>query len=756
MSIIVDQKNRVITLQTRTTSYQMKADELNTLYHTYYGKKIGGTDMSYQICCADRGFSGNPYELGATNKRYSLDVLPQEYSCFGTGDYRITALRVRNADGSQAAQLRYTGHRILYGKYSLEGLPAVYAGNNEAQTLIVCLEDPSSQLRVELQYGILEDLDVITRAVRITNGGGSPVVLQKAASISLDWQFGRYDWITFQGRHAMERNLERNAIHHGAQAIGSVRGTSSHHYNPFSILCDPSATETSGDCFGFSFLYSGEFLMEAELDQVGQTRLVCGIHPDDFAWTLEPGESFQTPEVMMSYSAEGFGLLSRNFHQTIREHICRGEWKHKRRPVLINNWEATYFDFTGDKLVSIARDAHDLGVELFVMDDGWFGKRNDDNSGLGDWYPNEKKLGCTLKELGDRICATGMKFGIWFEPECVSEDSDLYREHPDWAVQIPNRKPNLARNQLVLDFSRRDVQDYIIHQMSAILSDAPISYVKWDFNRSICDKFSSQLTPERQGEFVHRYVLGLYRVLENLTQAFPHILFEGCSGGGGRFDAGMLYYTPQIWCSDNTDAVNRLDIQYGTSFGYPVSAMGAHVSAVPNHQTGRVTPLQTRGTVAMSGTFGYELDVTKVTEEGKKEIREQIACFHRFYDLIQYGDYYRLTGAKDPCVAWEFAAPDGSEALVSTVAARVEGNAPPAHIQVLGLREDARYQVKLVMTESVPVPLIQQELDQWVQRNSGISGAALRYGGLTLPMVWREYQAWQIHITQCSDGSVEV
>lgn len=731
--------NDLITLHTRNSSYQMKVDRLGTLLHTYYGSRIDETDMSYQISYTDCGFSGNPYEVGKTDRSYSLDVLPQEYSCFGTGDFRTSALRVQNSDGSQAAQLRVVGFEILPGKYSLNGLPAVYAQTDEAETLAVRLRDGSSGIEVELLYGVLPELDIITRTARITNRGEGTVVLQKAASMNIDWQYGEYDWVTFHGRHVKERNFQRSALQHGIQSIGSVRGASSHHYNPFSILCEENTGETSGSCWGFSFLYSGEFLMEAERDQSGQVRLVCGIHPDNFAWNLAPGESFETPEAMMAYSGEGFGKLSRCFHKAVREHVCRGEWKNKRRPVLINNWEATYFNFTGDKLVSLAEEAAGLGIELFVMDDGWFGKRDGDNSGLGDWKPNEKKLGCTLKELGERINATGMRFGIWFEPECISEDSDLYRAHPEWAVSVPGRKPSLARNQLVLDFSRKDVQDYIIGQMSAVLGDAPVSYVKWDFNRSICDKFSNALDAAHQGEFAHRFVLGLYRVLEELTGRFPHVLFEGCSGGGGRFDAGMLYYTPQIWCSDNTDAICRLDIQYGTSFGYPVSTMGAHVSAVPNHQTGRVTPLDTRGCVAMAGTFGYELDITKLSDEEKAGIREQIAAFKKFYDLIQYGDYYRLLSPDSGCSVWECVNPNGSEALISAVYNHTEPNYSLPCVKVQGLQDGEVYDVKLL---GPGMPWWRAKA--W--EDKVLSGAALRNGGLPIPSAWRDYQGWQIHI----------
>ena len=420
MAVYADEKQRTFTLQTKNTTYQMKVDAYGMLLHTYYGEKTDNSDLSYRIPPDDRGFSGYAYETSCADDRLSSDLAPQEYSCFGTGDYRISALRVRNENGSQAVTLCYAGYELSRGKYSIPGLPAVYADETEAETLGILLRDPESGLEVLLQYGVLEELDIITRAVKVVNRTMGKVVLLKAASMCLDWLSGDYEWLTFYGKHAMERTLQRTPIAHGISAIGSVRGASSHHYNPFAVVCEKDTNETKGLCYGVSFVYSGEFLMETEKDQIDQTRLICGIHPDDFAWTLEPGESFDTPEVILSCSSEGFGKLSHNFHQVIREHICRGEWKNKRRPVLINNWEGTYFNFTGDKLVSIAKDAAELGVELFVMDDGWFGKRDDDRSGLGDWFPNEKKLGCSLKELGDRIVGLGMKFGIWFEPECIS------------------------------------------------------------------------------------------------------------------------------------------------------------------------------------------------------------------------------------------------------------------------------------------------------------------------------------------------
>ena len=752
MAIVADAKKGLFTLHTKRSTYQMKADSLGSLLHVYYGGRTDDSDKSYAICMRGRGFSGNPYEMGKERGGYSLDTLPQEYSCYGTGDYRISALKIQNADGSFAASLRYKDYKISAGKYSIPNLPAVYAEEKAADTLEIILEDSVSKVEVHLLYGVLEENDIITRAVKIVNRGDEGITLQKAASMNLDWMYGEYEWTVFHGGHIRERNMQRSKLDHGIHSIGSVRGTSSHHYNPFVIVNNENTDEEKGECYGVSFLYSGEFQMEAEKDQIDQTRLICGIHPDNFAWNLQPGEEFDTPEVMITYSAEGFGALSRNLHKTIRNNICRGEWKEKRRPVLINNWEATYFSFTGEKLVEIAKDAAELGIELFVLDDGWFGKRDDDNSGLGDWFPNEKKLGCTLKELAERIVKCGMQFGLWFEPEAVSEDSELYRKHPDWAVVIPGRRPDLSRNQLILDFSRTDVQDYIIGRMSAIFEETPITYVKWDFNRSICDKYSAALDVRSQGEFAHRYVLGLYRVLETLTVKYPHILFEGCSGCGGRFDAGMLYYTPQIWCSDNTDAIERLTIQYGTSFGYPVSTMGAHVSAVPNHQTGRTTPFSTRSCVAMAGTFGYELDVTKLAEEERDQVREQIGQFKKYYELIQHGEYYRLLPPSDgQCTVWETADPEGGEALISAVYHRVGSNSAPVLVKVRGLKDESRYQVRLEM-DGLPEKYredVRRRLPLCFREGETVTGAALKQMGLVIPDPLEEFGAWQIHISSC-------
>lgn len=720
--------NQIFSLHTKHSTYQMKVDR-DFLIHTYYGPYVGDSDMSYLARCIDRGFSGNPD--GITDKGYSLDTQLLEYPSYGTGDFRNDCLRVAYADGSQVTDLKYVSHEIKEGKYELEGLPAMYQGEENVQTLEVVLQDVYKKLEVILYYGVFENLDVITRACKIVNKGEDKVNLLRAYSMCLDFNNKDMDFVHFYGRHAMERIMERTPLHHGIQSVGSRRGFSSHQHNPFVVLCAHDAGEDHGNCYGASFVYSGNFAAEAEVTQADCTRMTMGIHDAQFQFELQPQESFTAPEVMLSFSSEGLGTLSRNYHKAIRYHICRGKYKTARRPILINNWEATYFNFNTEKLLDIAREAKKLGIEMLVMDDGWFGKREDDVSGLGDWFVNEKKLGGKLKDLVDGVNEIGLKFGIWFEPEMISEDSDLYRAHPDWALKIPGRAPTRGRQQLVLDFSREDVRTYIFDRMCEILESSNIEYVKWDANRHLTDVWSALLPAERQGEVFHRFILGLYDFLEKITQRFPNVLFEGCSGGGGRFDAGMMYYHPQIWCSDDTDAVERLEIQYGTSFAYPVSTMGAHVSVCPNHQTGRSVSMKTRGVVAMSGTFGYELDITKLSEEDKQTVKEQIEAFKKYYDLIQNGDYYRLTddGRKSPFVAWEFVSADKKEALLNVVVLRTKANPILHTVYARGLEADMMYQVE--------------------GSQQKFSGAALMNGGYPIPVMGDDYQAVQIHLLVC-------
>ena len=723
MGIIYCEKDRIFTLQTKNTTYQMQVDRYGFLLHLYYGKKTD-TCMDYLLTYYDRGFSGNPYDAGE-DRTYSMDTLPQEFPCYGNGDFRSTAFVVENADGSMSCDLRYKSHKIFDGKYNLEGLPAVYASEQEAQTLEILMEDPVTGVKVVLLYGVLPAQDIITRSVSVKNESSGKIYLNKIESASLDFLYGDYELLTFYGRHAMERNVQRVPVVHGTQKIGSVRGTSSHQYNPMMILAEKETTEDKGNCYAMSFVYSGCFQGEVLKDQLNQTRMMLGLQEEAFRYPLETGEMFQAPEVILSYSSEGMNRLSQNLHHCIRQHICRGKYKEEIRPILINSWEAAYFDFTGDTIYELAKAAKEVNIDMLVMDDGWFGKRDDDNSGLGDWFVNEKKLGGTLGNLIKRINDLGVKFGIWIEPEMVSEDSDLYRKHPDWALTVPGRNPVRSRNQLVLDFSRKEVVDEIYDQICKVLDQGNIEYVKWDMNRSLMDVYSS--VTRDQGRVLHDYVLGLYDFLERLVQRYPNLLIEGCSGGGGRFDAGMMYYTPQIWCSDNTDAIDRLRIQYGTSFGYPVSVVGSHVSAVPNHQTGRKTPLHTRGVVAMSGTFGYELNLMKLSEEEKQEIREQIEEYKRYAPIIQNGLYYRLSNpTTEEICAWEFVHTDEKEqskVLLNIVMQVIHGNMTVNYVKLQGLEETAVYR----------------------EEKSGkrYTGAALMYGGMPLPIEPGEYQAYQ-------------
>ena len=571
---------------------------------------------------------------------------------------------------------------------------------------------------------------MIARSARITNGGKEAVRLEKMMSACLELPNGSWEAIHFHGRHAMERRLERLPLMHGTMEVGSRRGTSSHQHNPGVILCSPDATEEHGGCYGLSLIYSGSFSMEIEMDQMDSVRAVCGINPEFFEYRLEPGEAFDTPQLMMTYSGSGLGRMSANFHSIIRHNLCRGKYKFARRPVLINNWEATYFDFNEEKILSIARQASELGIEMLVLDDGWFGSRDSDNAGLGDWFVNTDKLKGGLTDLVTGINGLGMKFGIWIEPEMVNEDSRLYREHPDWALTIPGRKPCRSRNQLVLDMSRSEVRDYVFDSIAAVLKSANVEYVKWDMNRSICDVYSAVLPKERQGEVYHRYVLGIYDLMERFTSSFPNILFEGCSGGGGRFDPAILYYSPQIWGSDDTDGIERLEIQYGTSFFYPISAVGSHVSAIPNHQTGRRTPLATRGVVAMAGSFGYEMDLNLLTEDEKEAVKAQVEDYKKYYDLIHNGDYYRLTSPQGDSgfTAWQFVSGDKTRTLLNLVITHVRANAPDLWFKLRGLDPEKRYRL---------------------EENGRIySGSALMNAGISIPMIMGDYPAVQMVLTE--------
>lgn len=726
MAVRFDEKKNLFTLQTLDSTYQMKVDDHGVLLHTYYGAPADETDFSYLIGPEDRGFSGQPGDE-KKDRTYSMDYYPLEYPVQGNGDFRVKALKAGFEGEVPALDLRFVSYELEKGKYSLPGLPALFeAEAGEVETLKITLKDRLEEIYVTLFYGVFEKKNVITRAASIENRSGKNVTLKRALSLGLDFMEGDMDLIHFYGKHAGERQFERRNLPHGITEISSSRGTSSHHHNPFVILCDKDTTEDFGNAYGVSFIYSGGFKLQMEKDQVDGIRLVCGLDDEEFLWKLAPGETFVTPEAALSYSEKGLTALSDQFQKAYHANLIRSPWKDKKRPTLVNNWEATYFGFDAEKLLKIAGEAADLGLDMLVLDDGWFGKRNDDNSGLGDWFVNEKKLGCTMKELVDRVNALGLKFGIWLEPEMVSEDSDLYRTHPDWVLQIPGREPNRSRNQLVLDLSRKEVREYMKKFIDDTLSCANISYVKWDMNRSVDNVYSAADPTLSQGAIRHKYVLGLYEVMEDMLTRHPDLLLEGCSGGGGRFDAGMLYYAPQIWCSDNTDAIERLRIHYGTSFGYPMSSVSAHVSVCPNHQNGRVTPFKTRGICAMQGSFGYELDLSKLSEEDKAEARRQITVYNENWELFQSGSYYRLNLPMEnhDYTAWSYVSKDQRKASLSVIYTDLHGNPKPVRVKLKGLKKDASYDVD----------------------GTVYTGTALMRGGLLIPKPSCNYDSYMVCI----------
>ncbi|MGN0266369.1 MAG: alpha-galactosidase [Lachnospiraceae bacterium] len=750
MSIRFDNESRTFTLYTKNTSYQMQVNQVGHLLHLYYGKRTGTDNLSYQYIPADCGFSPNLYEI-RQNRMVSVDILPQEYSGANTGDFRLSSLELVTEKGAYGADLYYRDYKILPGKYALDGLPALKEAGSRVETLVINMYELITGATVQLLYGVFEEEDVISRAVRVINDTENTIRIEKIASACLDLPFGNWEMIHFHGRHCMERMPQRVKLNRDIQTVSSKRGSSSHHHNPFVILCSKETTEDYGLCYGAMLAYSGNHKTDVEVDQMGLTRMVMGIHDTQFTWNLEPDQSFCAPEVILTCSSEGFTRLSQTYHRILRQNMMNSKFTYARRPVLINNWEATYFDFNNEKILKIAQKAAELGVEMLVLDDGWFGSRNDDNRGLGDWFVNEKKLEGGLNPLITEINKMGMKFGLWIEPEMVNEDSDLYRAHPEWALTMPGRKPTMGRNQLVLDMSRKDVVDYLDQCFSSILENHNIEYIKWDMNRNMTDVYSHAAPAERQGEIFHRYILGVYDLLNRLTTKFPDVLFEGCAGGGGRFDAGMLQYCPQIWTSDDTDSIERLTIQYGTSFGYPVSSMGAHVSTCPNHQTGRTTPFGTRAVVAMSGTFGYELDLNLLSAEEKEEVKDQIRRFHAYYDLIQNGTYFRLTDPTENLyfTAWEFVSDNKEEALLNMVMTRTRANANPAHFWMKGLDPDAKYELRDVHFAGCSLGVHMDHIYGTPEKGKPVyTGSSLMYAGFSMPLMSGDYPSVQMHFVK--------
>ncbi|MFR0616893.1 alpha-galactosidase [Limosilactobacillus mucosae] len=691
MSIQVNASNRLFHLQTKHTSYVFHVIGDGSLGQLYYGPKIPFKD--------DYANLNTREEHDCTNTRTDEDVefqaelLKQEYAGLGKGDYRYPAFQITYPNGSRTSEFQYRDYELKDGKARLTGLPSTFADDsNDSQTLTVKLAD--GDLELQLHYTIFADEDVIVRSTTFVNHGKT-VFLNRALSAQLDLPDANYDFIQFAGSWSRERHLHRSHLRPGTQSISSLRTASSHQENPFFMLARPHTDNNQGAVFGFNFVYSGNFLDSVEVDQFDTTRVLIGINPDEFGWKLNSGDSFQTPEVIFSYTDNGFNALSQQLGAFYAQHLINPHFAHQERPILINNWEATFMDFTEDKLMPIVERAKELGIEMFVLDDGWFGHRDDDRSSLGDWFVDEKKFNHGIAGFAKRVHDLDMKFGLWFEPEMISIDSKLYQTHPEWMIKTPGRGQTPGRHQFVLDMSRQEVVDYLFGLMSHIIQDAKLDYIKWDMNRNITEMYGADLPADQQLEFSHRYILGVYDLYDRLTKAFPDVLFESCASGGGRFDLGMMYYAPQAWCSDDTDAVERIKIQDGTSYGYTPSMWGAHVSAVPNDQVGRLTSIDMRAKVAYFGAFGYELDVTELSDEEQATIKQQVAFYKQYRKLFQFGTFYRLEtpDTSDNVYGWETVSHDKQTAIGMRY--QILNGANPAYIRYYfkGLDPERRYTV---------------------------------------------------------------
>ena len=726
MSVTFNEEKKIFRLDTEKSTYVMGVSPEGFLGHIYYGDRLFMEADNYLLRMEEPPYTPS---VNKREKSAFLDFFPMEYPTGGIGDYRESCLNIRNAAGNMGCELHYTGHEIYKGKKGLKGLPASFATEDEAETLEITLKDADLDLEVVLSYTAFEKENVITRSVRVQNQGKEDLRIEKILSACLDMDNENFSMLSLHGTWARERHIQTGELHYGKQVISSARGESSHQEHPFFALVTNGTEQENGKVYAMHFVYSGNFMAETELCQFDNLRMTMGINPEEFSWLLTPGEEFQAPEVVIVYSGNGLGAMTRSYHDFYRNHLIRSKFKYEKRPILINNWEATYFDFNTDKLLDIAREAKICGIEMLVMDDGWFGKRNSDNCSLGDWKVNEEKITGGLKHLVDEVNKIGLQFGIWFEPEMISPDSDLYRAHPDWAIQIQGREATQSRNQYVLDFSRPEVRDYAYECVASVLRSANIAYVKWDMNRQLSDLGSSYLPKERQQELFHRYVLGVYELQERLVTEFPDLLLENCSGGGARFDPGMLYYSPQIWCSDNTDAVERLMIQEGSALIYPLSVIGAHVSDCPNHSVGRVTPFETRGHVALAGTFGYELDITKIPEEDRALIPEQTATYNKYRHLIQQGEYYRIASYREnhKYDCWALSSQDKKEVLVTYV--QVLG-VPNSHSRKVFLRGfDPKVTYRLEGTEET------------------YTGEMLMKGGFLMKDFWGDFKSRLYHFT---------
>ena len=703
MGIIFHEKTQTFHLTNGEISYIMTVLPNGHLGNLYYGKGVRDrSDFSHLLELVQRPMFQYVYD---DDRLFSLESVKQELPVYGTTDYRSPMVEILQSNGSRISNFIYVSHEISKGKPKLEALPATYTEeDDEAETLIITLKDSLTGIKVRMLYTIWSDRPVIAKSAEFVNEGAEAVHLTTAYSMCLDLPDPDYQWMQLSGAWARERHIITRDLEQGVQSIGSNRGHSSHEHNPFIALKRETTDENQGEAIGISLVYSGNFKIQAEVDTRNTARILAGINPDTFDWKLDAGEHFQTPEAVIAYSDQGLNKMSQTFHKLYQKRLARGEWRDKPRPILINNWEATYFDFTREKLIAIAQKAKECGVELFVLDDGWFGARTTDHAGLGDWVANPDRLPEGITGIAEDIENVGLKFGLWFEPEMTNKDSDLYREHPDWILSVPGRHDSHGRFQYVLDFSRKEVVDRIYEMMAKILSTAKVSYVKWDMNRSITECYSAALPADRQGEVFHRYILGVYDLYERLTSAFPHVLFESCASGGGRFDPGILYYAPQGWTSDDTDAIERVKIQYGTSMCYPISSMGSHVSVVPNHQTRREAPLKTRANAAYFGTFGYELDLNKLTAEEIEEVKEQVKFMKAYREVIQYGTFYRLASPfDDEECGWMVVSEDKKTAIVAWFRTLYTPNKCFTRMKLHGLDPEAFYSCSVLGGQALTV-----------------------------------------------------
>ena len=699
MAIIFHKQSKCFHLYNNEVSYIMRIMENGQLENLYYGKKIHDKeDFTYfhdeamrsqmSVCIPEPGL-------------LSMQYTRQEYPSYGTGDYRSPAVTIAQENESRIIDFKYAGHEIYSGKKEILPLPATYVeGKEEAETLEVTLHDNVMDTDLILSYTIYEAYPVITRNTKFVHKGKEKIVLERAMSASVEFLDMDYEMVQLSGGWSRERYVKNRKLEMGIQSIQSLNGTCcGAEHNPFFALKRPHTTESQGEVYGFSLVYSGNYLGQVEVSTFDMTRVMMGINPEDFSWELKSGESFQTPEVVMVYSDKGLNKMSQTYHRLYRKRLMHGEWRDKARPILLNNWEATYFDFNEEKILTIAKKAKEAGVELFVLDDGWFGARNDDYRGLGDWYVNLEKLPDGISGLSKKVEELGLKFGLWVELEMVNKDSDLYRAHPDWIISAPNRFESHARHQNVLDFSRNEVVDYIYEMIAKVIRESSISYIKWDMNRYMSEPYSKGSAPCEQGKVMHKYILGVYDLYTRLTTEFPHILFESCASGGARFDPAMLYFAPQTWCSDDTDASERTKIQYGTSYVYPIVSMGSHVSAVPNHQMHRITPIETRANVAYFGTFGYELDLNLLSDAEIETVKKQIAFMKEHRELIQMdGDFYRLLSPFEGNeTAWMVVSSDKTQAVAAFYQRLNKVNASWLRLKLDGLDANTKYEVSCDM-----------------------------------------------------------